>query len=158
MNFFRTDSQAALNSLIKAARETMDHYDDATTLVKQNDIPALDYAQLFSDIATQRQDFISHLEDAIRAIGDLPAAPDADKEAGAMLIHHVAAMLKNNYAADIILQRITAEENLTNLIAEAKTVEPNAPYTTLLNEFSQHIAETLTRLRAVHQQLMANQN
>ena len=149
MNFFRTDDQAALNSLLKAARETLDHYRDAIELVEEN------YAQLFRNIAQQRRNFIQRLENAVRASGDLPTMPDPDKEAGEMLIHHVAALLKSNYAANLMQQRIDGEKNLADLAAEANNIELKIPDSNLPNEFALHVAEAITQLQNAHAQLVA---
>jgi hypothetical protein len=147
MSFIRTDGQAALNSMLKAARETLDHYRDGAGLDEN-------IAQLFRDISRQRREFIRRLEDAVRATGDLPSVPDPDKEAGEMLIHHVAAMIKDNYAADLVEQRIEDEKELADQAIEAKDTELKTSHTSLLNEFSAHITETITRLESVHAQLV----
>ena len=147
MNFFRTDDQATLNSLLKAARETLDHYRDAIELVEES------HEQLFRDIGQQRRIFIQRIENAVRASGDLPTMPDPDKEAGEMLIHHVAALLKSNYAADLMQQRIDGEKNLANLADEAKNIEPKMQDKNLPDEFAVHVAEAITRLQHAHAQL-----
>jgi hypothetical protein len=141
MSILRTDGQAALNDLLKAARETIDHYRDATELVDQNS------ADIFRAIARERRDFISRLEDAVRASGSLPRVPDPDKEAGEMLIHHVAAMIKSDYAPDVFVQRIEGEESLAEQVTEAKNTEIEIPTSRLLEDFAHHIAETITRLK-----------
>ena len=147
MNFIRTDSQAALNSLLKNTRETLDHYKDAAELVDDG------YAQLIRDIARERRIFIRHLEDAVRASGSLPTVPDPDKEAGEMLIHHVAAMIKSNYAPDVFEQRIEGEKNLTALVDEAKKTEIETAHINLLNDFTAHIEETMARLQSAQAEL-----
>lgn len=148
MNIFRTDGQVALNSLLVAAMETLDHYRDAVELVEPN------IGQLFGDIAKQRRALIHRLKDAVRASGDLPAVPDPDKEAGEMLLHRVAALIKSNYTADILEQRITGEKKLADIIAEAQTTEAGAQYARLLDEFALHISETTSQLQSAHTQLM----
>ena len=149
MNIFRTDGQAALNSLIKAARETLDHYRDAIELVEEN------HAQLFREISQQRHNFIHRFEDAVRASGSLPAVPDPDKEAGEMLIHHVAALIKTDYAPDIFEQRIDSEKNLANELAEAKDTELKTSHANLLSDFEHHIVDTIKRLQHEHEKLVA---
>ena len=147
MNFLRTDGQAALNSLLKAARETLDHYQDATELVDES------HVKLFQYIAQQRHQFIHRLDDAVRASGILPTVPDPDKEAGEMLVRHAAALLTSDYAANVIEQRIDGDNNLADLVTEAKDAEPDAPHASLLNELELHIAETIKRLQAAHAQV-----
>jgi hypothetical protein len=147
MSILRTDGQAALNSLLKAARETLDHYRDATELVDET------IANLFRDILRERRGFILRLEDAVRATGSLPTVPDPDKEAGEMLLHHVAAMIKSDYAPDAVAQRIEGEENLAEQINEAKNAKNEIPNFNVLEDFEHHIARTIARLKAAQDQL-----
>ncbi len=141
MNFFRTDGQAALNTLLVTARETLDHYRDAAELVEAQ------VGQIFRDISLHRRAFIHRLEDAVRASGILPAVPDPDKEAGEMLLHHVAALIKDHYENDILDQRIAGEEKLAQLVIEATATDTEAR--SLLDEFAAHVAETIAQLQAL---------
>lgn len=143
MNFFRTDDQVAFNTVLVAARETLDQYRDAEELVDQN------LGEIFRGIEKKRREFIHRLEDAVRALGDLPAVPDPDKESGEMLLHHVAALFKNDYSEDIINQRIEGEKNLANLVKEINMEGLDASHQNLLQEFDVHIAETILQLQSV---------
>ncbi len=147
MSILRTDGQAALNSLLKEARETLDHYRDAIELVDKN------IADLFRDISTERRSFILRLEDAVRATGSLPTVPDPDKEAGEMLLHHVAAMIKSDYAPDAVAQRIEGEKNLAEQITETKNTKIEIPNLSVLEDFEHHIARTISRLESAQDQL-----
>jgi hypothetical protein len=147
MSILRTDGQAALNDLLKAARETIDHYRDATELVDEK------VASLFRDISRERRGFIVRLEEAVRASGSLPRVPDPDKEAGEMLLHHVAAMIKSDYAPDVFAQRIDGENNLAEQISEAKNTTIEPPTSSLLEDFAHHIAETIAQLQSAQDQL-----
>ena len=143
MGILRTDGQAALNSLLKTARETLHHYRDATELVDAA------IAEIFRDISRQRREFVLRLEDAVRATGSLPAVPDPDKEAGEMLIHHVAAMIKDDYAPDAFQQRIDGEQELLEQVVEAKNTEIGS--SALLQDFEQHIVDTIMLLKSAHE-------
>ncbi len=72
-----SDIEVALNELLVACRESVDHYRDAAELVGQADI-----AERFLDIAKRRTLFLNRLVSAIRELGDLPSTPDPDKETG----------------------------------------------------------------------------
>lgn len=144
MNIFRTDSQVALNTLLVAAMETLDHYRDAVEMVETN------FGHIFGDIGKLRRELIHRLKDAVRASGDLPAVPDPDKEAGEMLLHRIAAMIKSSYAVDILEQRIEGEKKLADLIVEAQTTDAGAQYAILLDEFARHVSETISQLQALH--------
>ncbi|RYY76087.1 MAG: DUF2383 domain-containing protein [Gammaproteobacteria bacterium] len=152
MKFFRTDAQAALNSLLVTARETLDHYRDAAELVE----PKL--AEAFKNISRLRRDFIGALENAVRESGDLPAVPDPDKEAGAMLLHHVVAAIKDDYAGDLISQRIEAEQTLLEQLAEAKVIELNAAQKLLMDELSEHVSQTIQHLQTLQTQIPTREN
>ncbi|MES2822791.1 MAG: DUF2383 domain-containing protein [Pseudomonadota bacterium] len=151
MNFFRTDGQAALNTLLVTTRETLDHYRDAMELVDTK------LAELFRDICGQRRSFVHRLETAVRASGTLPAVPDPDKEAAEMLLHHVAALIKSHYARDLLEQRIEGEKKLAALVIEAQTAELDSPPTTLLNDFAQHISDTDAKLQSLQTQVSAQE-
>lgn len=150
MSFFRTDGQAALNSLLVAARETLDHYRDAAELSEEN------LGQILRSISGKRREFIHKLEDAVRATGDLPTMPDPDKEAGEMLVHHIVALIKSDYTANILEQRMDAEKTLDTLLNEVKATELGVPFNKLLNEFGLHISETLKKLQLLYTQMMAH--
>jgi hypothetical protein len=145
MSFIRTDQQAALNDLLVAIRETNDHYRDAVELVNQEAV-----GNELLGIARYRETFITRLEQAVRESGDLPAVPDPDREAGAMLIHHVTALLKDDVVTDVLEQRLEGEKNLANLIAEGQAVSLEKSHHELLDEISQHIARTIEQLQSIH--------
>ena len=151
MIFFRTDGQAALNTLFVAAQETLHQYRDAVELVE------VSLGQVFANISQQRQEFIRRLEHAVRESGDLPTVPDPDKEAGEMLFHHVAALIKTHYAGDIIQQRIDAEKKLAELLIDTQRTELEAQHATLLDELALHISATITLLQSLYTHVIAEQ-
>lgn len=136
-----SDTEVALNELLVACRESIYHFHDATELVESSDV-----ANTFLDIAKNRKLFLTRLELAIRELGDLPSVPDPDKEAGEMVLHHLGAALSTDYTKEALTQRITAEEHILALINAARTTEPNQSCTTLLNDLSKHIGETIDKL------------
>jgi len=150
MSFIRSDQQVALNNLLVAVRESIDHYHDAAGLLDEKDIRTA-----LEKISHERKAFAVQLEQAIRDSGDLPTVPDPDKEAGAMLIHHVAALLTPQYAVNILEQRIDAEKNLANLIVDGKTAGLDDSYCALLNALAEHVARTIETLQNHHKTLVA---
>lgn len=115
MTFIRTDQQAALNNLLVAVRETNAHYRDSVELLTDEVM-----RKTLRNIIRQREPFLVRLEEAVRAVGDLPSMPDPDREAGAMLLHHVTALMKDDYLEDVITQRLAAENNLAGLVDEGR--------------------------------------
>src|SRR5690606_25542466 len=99
MSIIRSDKEVALNDLLVAARESVDHYQDAADFLQEHDV-----SKAFINIAMGREPLLSQIENAIRALGDLPSVPDPDKETGAMLIQHAGALLTDNYVSDVIEQ------------------------------------------------------
>lgn len=136
-----SDTEVALNELLVACRESIDHYQDAAELVGQSDI-----AKRFLDIVKHRKLFLNRLAAAIRELGDLPSAPDPDKEAGEMMLHHLGAALSADYTNEALTQRIETEEHILTLINAAYTTEPNQTCTSLLDALSSHIEETINTL------------
>lgn len=140
-----SDTEVALNELLVACRESIDHYQDATELVES---PVI--AETFLGIVKGRKLFLARLESAIRELGDLPSVPDPDKEAGEMMLHHLGAALSADYTNDALAQRISAEEHILTLINAARTTDPNPSCTRLLNDLSKHSEETIEKLTAHH--------
>lgn len=138
-----SDIEVSLNELLVACRESVDHYHDATELVERSDI-----VQTFLDIVKNRKLFLTRLESAIRELGDLPAVPDPDKEAGEMALHHLGAAVSEDYTDEALTQRINAEEHILTLIDAANVTEANESCTKLLNDLSKHIDETIKMLNA----------
>lgn len=141
MSLIRTDEEVALNDLLVASRESVDHYRDAADFLEDKK-----FTDVLRAIASQREPFIARFEQAIRAMGELPSVPDPDKETGTMLIHHAGALLSKDYSLDVIEQRLTAEEHLTVLTNNARAVGINAR---LLEDFSTHLAQVNQQLRAL---------
>ena len=138
-----SDTEVALNELLVACRESIDHYQDAAKLVGQSDI-----AERFLDIAKRRKLFLNRLSSAIRDLGDLPSVPDPDKEAGEMILHRLGAALSSDYTNEALTQRIKTEEHILALVHATRKTEPNQSCTTLLIELSSHIEEAINTLTA----------
>lgn len=141
MNLLRTDKEVALNDLLVASRETADHYQDALEYLDDHPItPAL------RDIMQARLSVIERIEQAIRALGDLPSMPDPDRETGEMLLHHVTAALSSDSATEILEQRIKAERHLLALLQACNDVGLDNDQPQLLQEMAQQVHRVITRL------------
>lgn len=139
-----SDTEVALNELLVACRESVDHYQDAIKLVDQSEV-----ANNFRDIAHHRKLFLNRLATAIRELGDLPSAPDPDKETSEMIIHHLGAALSPDYSREVLTQRIAAEEHIKTLIDNTRATEINATGRALLDDLSQHAEETIKTLSTI---------
>lgn len=140
-----SDTEVALNEVLVACRESVDHYQDAITLVGQPDI-----AKRFRDIAHRRKLFFQRLSSAIRELGDLPSAPDPDKETGEMIIHHLGAALSPDYSNEVLTQRLTVEKHIKTLIDNALETELTETSHELLDDLAQHVDKTIIALSARH--------
>lgn len=141
MNLLRTDKEVALNDLLVASRETADHYQDALEYLGDHPItPTL------RDIMQARLSMIERIEQAVRALGDLPSMPDPDRETGEMLLHHVTAALASDSATEILEQRIKAERHLLALLQACNDVGLDSDQPQLLQEMAQQVHEVITRL------------
>lgn len=147
MSIIRSDKEVALNDLIVACGESVDHYRDAAGFLEEADL-----ARVFTSIADQRETFVTRLANAVRALGDLPSVPDPDKEAGAMLLHHAGALLVDDYAADVIAQRIEAEQHLVELINAGRAAGLNDHCGTLLDQLDEHVQHVIRQLQQLGRQ------
>jgi hypothetical protein len=144
MNIIRSDKQVALNDLLVAAKETVDHYRDAPALIEDSKVNPI-----FRSIAQGRKPLIEQMENAIRALGDLPSAPDPDKETGAMLLHHAGALLTEDYLSTFIEQRLHAEERLAELINAARITGLEEYCGLLLNQIDENVEQTIKQLQEI---------
>lgn len=146
MGFIRTDEQVALNNLLVAIRESIDHYHDAAGILEEKTIRTL-----MGAISQERKSLATRLEQAIRDSGDLPTVPDADKKTGEMLVHHVAAFLKDGYTDSLLQQRLVAEQNLLDLIADGAATGLGSSHTELLNDLAAQVEHARAQLQKAYE-------
>lgn len=126
MNLLRTDLQTALHDLHVALQENIDNYRDASTFVEDRRA-----GELFAAIAGEREPLRDEIEQAIRDVGDLPAAPDTDKETGEQLLHRLQSLFSRDQTEDVIAQRLEAEAALEEVLDEGQAMNVGEPYTRL---------------------------
>jgi hypothetical protein len=136
-----SDTEVALNEILVASRESVDHYEDAIKLVENTEV-----AERFQHIAQQRKLFFKRLSAAIRELGDLPSVPDPDKETGEMLLHHLGAALTPDYTNEAIAQRLEAEQHLQELINNARDTDPNENCRALLEDLANQVTNAIKLL------------
>ncbi|MEN0037835.1 MAG: DUF2383 domain-containing protein [Cellvibrio sp.] len=133
-----SDTEVALNEILVACRESVDHYEDAIQLVEN---PAV--TERFQQIAAQRKLFFKRLSVAIRELGDLPSVPDPDKETGEMILHHLGAAFTPDYTNEVLAQRIEREQQLLELIRNARDTDANENCRTLLDDLSTQVTDAI---------------
>lgn len=141
MTFIRTDEEVALNDLLVASRETVDHYQHAIEFFKE-----LQLANILRTIVQQREALMVRIESAIRALGDLPSVPDPDKETGQMLLQQISAAISENTAAEILKQRVEAEKHLLELVDACRETSLAQSQARLLDDMDDHITESEDQL------------
>ncbi len=141
MSILRSELQVALQALHRMAQESVDHYHDAAEFVDDEDTTCL-----FNRIADEREDFVRQLNAAIRDTGDLPAAPDADREAGEQLIHRLHALFTADQTQDVLEQRRKAELELAQQLDGNRSDAADDIYRRLHDTFSRHVDDTIVLL------------
>ena len=144
MNLLRTDKEVALNDLLVASRESIDHYQDAVEYLDYDHV-----TPVLRMIMQERLGFIERIEQAIRALGDLPSVPDPDRETGEMLLHHITAALSSDTATQILEQRLKAERHLLELVQVCRAAGLDDEHGPLLRELEQQIHTAIEGLDAL---------
>lgn len=144
MNIMRNEDQVALQDLHARVRESVDHYRDAARFVEDGRI-----ARLFDGIADDREAFAARVARTIRENGDLPGAPDADRETGEQLIHHLRAWFASDQTRNVIEQRLEAEVGLADWLSAQRGLGQARQQEALLDALERQIDEIRSRLRDV---------
>lgn len=147
MNLIRDDQQLGLNDLLVAIQKSSDHYRDAASYLESS-YPSSELWQ----IARERDQIASQLRRAIRELGDLPSAPDEDRESVEKLFHRVHASLSENEIQDLLDQRLDAEREFMANLERIRREEWAQEKSLLLSELGEHTRATITRLEELTRQ------
>ena len=112
------DEQAAINELVAACRESVDHYEDAAGQV---DDAAL--VELFASVRSARLETVESLSRCVRESGELPRAAHADKEHFEQLATRVKAAFSSDTQGVFLDARIADEKRLEDLAREASRLD-----------------------------------
>lgn len=145
MSILRSEQQVALQQLYRLAQESIDHYQDSAEFVDDADA-----AGLFTRIANERKPLVEQLAQVIRDTGDLPAAPDADRETGEQLLHRLHAWFTADQTRDVIEQRLEAETELAQVLADSKNETSDPTYQDLHQRFVTQVEHTTRTLKQAH--------
>lgn len=133
MSLIRNDLQLALHDLLIAIQESADHYQDAAEFLGDHQV-----CVYFQQFAKQRLILAARLEEAIRAEGDLPPAPDPDKETSSIVFEHLLANLSSHEAAKVIEHRISSEKDISELVQKAEDSGVGEHHSALLKDISEN--------------------
>ena len=111
MSILRSDAQVALNDLHMALQESADHYRYAADILQ--DAAASDVGKT---LAEERRTLAVQVADAIRQSGELPGAPDPDREAAEQIRERFETMVGDDEVSAIMAHRQQGEEELLRML------------------------------------------
>jgi hypothetical protein len=137
MSIFRSDQQVALNDLLVESEKTADHYRDSADFLE-----GLEVSEALRNIADQRDRLAERLREAIRSHGDLPSAPDEDRESVEKLFHRVHASLSQDEIRDILQQRLDGEKHFETIIQKDREAGWMKGIEDVVDDIQQHVEST----------------
>ncbi|MGQ9424459.1 hypothetical protein ACXYTJ_00745 [Gilvimarinus sp. F26214L] len=140
MSIIRSEQEAALNDLLVSSEKSVDHYQDAAEYLRGHKPSGILRA-----IAGERQTLVEDLQDAVRATGDLPSAPDEDRESVEKLLHRVHASLSEDEIQDLVRQRMEGEGELLERLSVLR--RSGWENSTLMGRFDAHLRSVRERLQ-----------
>jgi len=114
----RNQQQLALNQVETLCIEAADHY---TAAARQTDDASL--VELFEELAEHRAHLAAELAQHIRAMDDLPQAPDPDREKASDIISAVKSFFAEDSEESLIQDRETFEYRVAQA-AQAALEQP----------------------------------
>jgi DNA repair ATPase RecN len=143
MNLIRTDQQVALNDLLVATEKSADLLRDAAQFLSGSQME-----HELEQLAERRDMVTRDLRQAIRALDDIPSAPDPDAESTEKLLHRISAIFSGDKSRETtIRQRLATEEQLGTLLAEVQGRELGEEFDPLLYELKESIREVTLHLQ-----------
>lgn len=142
MNLLRSDQLASLQALLVECRKSVDYFYDAADFVEDPEV-----SEKMLDLADSRNRVTHRLEDAVRELGDLPTAPDTDRETGELLLDHARASLAEDKTAQVIQQRLHTERELVRQLRECYESGAGETQAGCLRALSDNIDAAVVQLR-----------
>ena len=146
----RDERLAALNNLIEQCKDEADLYQEAAGLTEE---PAL--GELFTKTGRERERLASELSTYLRQLGDLPAAPDRDRETLEELVTRLKAALSVDKRLVLIDERLQAEKELSSLIESALREKMPVQVHSFLVTMQQNVTDTMDELAAARRRTEA---
>lgn len=141
MSIIRTDEQADALEILKLIIETADFHRAMGELLTQENVNH----QLFA-IAQEREAYISPFQEVVKALDELPARPDSDKELVDELGGKITQLLSADLENAILNKCLKKDELLVEAINNTALGEHSAEIKTLLDSLNDHLASTKTRM------------
>jgi uncharacterized protein (TIGR02284 family) len=114
MPLLRSDAEVALDEVTNLCLAAAGEYRTAGATTDDADL-----ARLFGELAAQRQNAAVRLQGEIRRMGNLPDAPDADREAFEHLATRIRAVVADDAREALLEDCRRREEKLADAVAVA---------------------------------------
>lgn len=137
----RDDRQVALNELYAACVEAGDHYREAASLSDLSGDRAL-----FREIARDRLAMAADVERLIRATGDMPKLPDADRSAIEEAVTAVHAWISQDRTDRLRSESAEVDRRVVEAAGRALELAGTAENVPVLARVREEAGETVRRL------------
>ncbi|WP_066963900.1 DUF2383 domain-containing protein [Microbulbifer sp. Q7] len=141
MSLMRTDRQMALNDLHLAMQESADIYQQTAQFLQD---PAA--SALCKSLASDRERLAEQIAEEIRDEGELPSAPDRDKETLELLEQRLETLFAQDQVAGVITHRLEGEKALAARVRSEDFTALEAQSPALLNDCRQSVEGAVARL------------
>ncbi|MBE0597767.1 MAG: hypothetical protein IH614_10895 [Desulfuromonadales bacterium] len=146
MSLLRTDAELALDEVTEQCKLAVHHY----RLLQHGDLDS-QLRRLFADLEERHRAYILPLEQAARCQGNLPSAPDADREALEHLLVRLKAALPGDERGRLLESCEKVEQELGQTIRAALEHPLPESLLDLLRHMDQSVAAAHSSLAALHQ-------
>lgn len=139
---WRNDCQVALSEVMVACKQAADRYREAADLAEESGL-----SLALGELAERREGQGLGLESHVRALGDLPREPDADRQAIDGLVSRLRTQFAPSPRQEIRDEVLHLERDLSEKIDAALAVEGlPAPVRVALRALREDVAATLERV------------
>lgn len=142
-----SDEQIAMNEVIVKCRELADYYRESAEVLEDTGL-----SDLFHELSRQHEAAAEDLERRIRETGELPKAPDADREAVELLLSRLKASLSEDERSTLLEEREQVETELAECAAKALQRDLPQKIHSLLERIRSDAVFAKERLRAMRAQ------
>lgn len=139
----RDDRQMAISDIEAQCIETADQFAAAAERTEDTALKTL-----FAELASQRRQLAGDLAEHIRALGDLPQAPDPDKEQFDGFMSTVKSLLSGDERGTLIDERLAGEAQLEQFLDVAQRLDPSSALADMLDRIRNSVQMTRHRLHA----------
>jgi hypothetical protein len=145
---FRSERQVALDDLQRACRRTAESYEEDAAIVGVEPV-----AELFRELAAQRERLADRLAQQQKRLGDLPSGTDTDQQTLSELKDRLQAHMADAGFQAVIENRLANERDLRELAEHALEMDLPTPTRHLLNDVKRQAEQGARRLQAARDAL-----